>query len=123
LAQSSLSARKTSVELLERISTNGEYSSQVIQAELQKSNLSQKDRSLVLELVNGTLRWQGQLDWILLQYFHGNFEKSPHMLKRILEVSLYQMLIQNFFNLTILQFVSTNSITSRATFSGASSVL
>jgi len=91
LAQSSLSARKTSVELLERICTNGEYSSEVIQAELQKSNLSQKDRSLVLELVNGTLRWQGQLDWILLQYFHGNFEKSPHMLKRILEVSLYQI--------------------------------
>ena len=74
LAQSSQSARKTSVELLERISTNGEYSSEVIQAELQKSNLSQKDKSLVLELVNGTLRWQGQLDWILLQYFHGNFE-------------------------------------------------
>ena len=91
MAQSSLSARKTSVELLERISKNGEYSSEIIPNTLQKAKLSKKDKSLVLELVNGTLRWQGQLDWILAKYFHGNFEKSPDKLKRILEISLYQI--------------------------------
>ncbi len=91
MAQSSRSARKTAVELLERICRNGEYSNDIIPNTLQKSDLSQQDKSLVLELVNGTLRWQGHLDWILKQYFHGNFEKSPDMLKRILEVSLYQI--------------------------------
>lgn len=91
MAQSNLSARKISVELLERISKNGEYSSEIIPITLQKTNLSQKDKSLVLELVNGTLRWQGQLDWILAKYFHGSFEKSPDKLKRILEISLYQI--------------------------------
>lgn len=91
MAQSSRSARKTSVELLERICKNGEYSNEIIPNTLQKSDLSQKDKSLVLELVNGTLRWQGHLDWILAKYFHGNFEKSPELLKRILEVSLYQI--------------------------------
>ncbi len=91
MAENSLSARKTAVELLERISRNGQYSSEVIRNKLQKSGLSQKDKSLVLELVNGTLRWQGQLDWILTKYFHGNFKKSPDKLKRILEISLYQI--------------------------------
>ncbi len=91
MAQSSLSARKISVELLERISKNGEYSSEIIPNTLQKAKLSKKDKSLVVELVNGTLRWQGQLDWILAKYFNGNFEKSPDKLKRILEISLYQI--------------------------------
>lgn len=91
MTQDSPSARKISFELLERISNNGKFSNELIQDSLKKWNLSQKDRALILELVNGTLRWRGQLDWILSKYFRGNFEESPNKLKRILEVSLYQL--------------------------------
>ncbi|MFQ5675038.1 MAG: 16S rRNA (cytosine(967)-C(5))-methyltransferase RsmB [bacterium] len=85
------SVRKISVKLLQKICANGGHSHEILPAFLNRLTLSQQDKSLITELVNGTLRWSGQLDWILSQFFRGDFKKSPVALRRILELSLYQL--------------------------------
>lgn len=79
------------MELLRQICANGGHSHEILPAFLNKVTLSQRDKSLITELVNGTLRWSGQLDWILSQFFRGDFQNTPDTLRRILEVSLYQV--------------------------------
>ncbi len=73
----------------------GNYIDSVIDSILNTSSLKSDDRALFVELVNGTLRWKGYLDWNLKRLFRGNFNKSPKMLKNILEVSLYQIIFTN----------------------------
>lgn len=64
----------------------------VINSILCSANLKSDDKALFVELVNGTLRWKGYLDWNLKRLFRGDFNKSPKMLKSILELSLYQII-------------------------------
>ncbi len=50
------------------------------------------DRSLLTQLVYGTLRVRGRLDWILGNFYEGPFEHLDGTLKNILRVGLYQIL-------------------------------
>lgn len=54
-------------------------------------DLSAKDRSLIYELVFGTIRWQIQLDYLLKQFVHGNLPDLPLSVQNILRMSLYQI--------------------------------
>ncbi|NIR47524.1 16S rRNA (cytosine(967)-C(5))-methyltransferase RsmB [candidate division KSB1 bacterium] len=83
--------RQLSVEILESVSKNGAYADELLSKSFLKHNFDSKDKNLLIELVNGTLRWRGQLDWILKRSFRGNFETCPPSLRSILEVSLYQI--------------------------------
>ena len=85
------SVRKTTVDILERVFADGMYADEALTKELQRTPFSQLDKSLLVELVNGTIRWHGQLDFILEQLCRGNFKTSPLRLKCILEMSLYQI--------------------------------
>jgi 16S rRNA (cytosine967-C5)-methyltransferase len=85
------SVRKLAVDILEKIFADGLYADEALANSLAVSKLNQRDRSLLVELVNGTVRWRGQLDWILRELFHGRFDTSPLRLRAILEVSLYQL--------------------------------
>ncbi|MCG8608583.1 16S rRNA (cytosine(967)-C(5))-methyltransferase RsmB, partial [bacterium] len=71
--------------------TNGAFADQALEKKLKRSPMSAQDRALVTELVNGTLRWHGQLEWILGQLFKGDYGTCPPKLKTILEITLYQL--------------------------------
>jgi len=46
----------------------------------------------VTELVNGCVRWQARLDWILTGFYHGEFTKCLPIVKNSMRIALYQML-------------------------------
>ncbi|MFQ5705889.1 MAG: 16S rRNA (cytosine(967)-C(5))-methyltransferase RsmB [bacterium] len=85
------SVRHICVNILDRLNHNGHYADELIAEAFKRHSLPQVDRSLVVELVNGTVRWQGQLDWILARGFRGDFNRCASKLRAILELSLYQI--------------------------------
>ena len=89
------STRKISVEILTRVFENGIYTDELLAETFQNESLNQRDKSLVTELVNGTLRWRGNLDYQLAHFFKGDFYHSPIKLRSILELSLYQIIYLN----------------------------
>lgn len=85
------SARSLAVDILQNVFTNGVHTDAALAGALKRSPLNENDRSLLIELVNGTIRWRGQLDWMLAQFVRGDFPTIPLRLRCILEVSLYQI--------------------------------
>ncbi len=89
------SARGTAVKLLSRYENSDSYIDKLLDAELRRSELEPADRALVTELVNGTVRWQSRLDWVLTGFYHGEFAKCLPHVKNALRIALYQMLFLN----------------------------
>ena len=54
-------------------------------------HLSQADRALTTELVYGTIRWQGRLDWYIRQLSRTPMEKLESSVKILLRLGLYQL--------------------------------
>jgi 16S rRNA (cytosine967-C5)-methyltransferase len=54
-------------DILNEVNQNGGYSNLLLPKALAQSNLDERDRGFVTELVYGTLRMQGRHDWILSQ--------------------------------------------------------
>lgn len=86
------SARGTAVKLLSRYESSDSFVDKLLDAELRRSELSPADKALVTELVNGTVRWQSRLDWVLTGFYHGEFAKCLPLVKNSLRIALYQML-------------------------------
>lgn len=86
------SARGTAVKLLSRYESSDSFIDKLLEGELRRSELSPADKALVTELVNGTVRWQSRLDWILTGFYHGEFTKCLPLVKNALRIALYQML-------------------------------
>ena len=85
-------ARGVAVKLLSRYENSDSYIDKLLDGELRRSDLSAADRALVTELVNGVVRWQGRLDWILTGFYHGEFAKCLPIVRNSLRIALYQML-------------------------------
>ena len=60
-------SRLLAFDILNEVNQNGGYSNLLLPKALAQSNLDERDRGLVTELVYGTLRMQGRHDWILSQ--------------------------------------------------------
>lgn len=86
------SARWIAVKLLSRYESSDSFIDKLIDAELRRTVLSPPDRALVTELVNGAVRWQSRIDWILTGFYHGEFTKSLPIVKNAMRIALYQML-------------------------------
>ncbi len=84
--------RGIAVKVLNRVERTDSYLDKVLDAELRSGELNDLDKGLLTELVNGVLRWQNRLDWVLNGFSHGNFAKSEINVKNTLRVSLYQIL-------------------------------
>jgi 16S rRNA (cytosine967-C5)-methyltransferase len=87
---SQLNARIKIIELLTRVETRQSYSDKLLERTLEEFN--EVDRALVTEVVNGTLRWQLRLDWILSQLYVGEYKNLISDVKNNLRSSLYQLI-------------------------------
>ena len=85
-----MNSRELAVSILDRIINQGSYSNITLSNELNNSDLSDKDKGLVTELVYGTLRRLKSLDMII-----GSFVRDTSVMDKkifsILRVAIYQM--------------------------------
>jgi len=85
-----MNSREVALNIVNRVLNEGAYSNIVLSKELNESDLSDKDRALVTELVYGTLRRKNTLDTII-----SNFVKDISVMNNevlnILRIAIYQM--------------------------------
>src|SRR3989339_137952 len=87
------SPRRIAVEILSRIDMEGAYAEPLLDTALSGTALaSPPDRGLLTELVYGTLRMQGRLDWIIGQLYRGEAAALETAVRNILRTGLYQLL-------------------------------
>ena len=63
-----MNSREVALNIINRVLIEGAYSNLVLSNELNESDLNEKDRALVTELVYGTIRRKKTLDMIISNY-------------------------------------------------------
>lgn len=85
-------SRWTAVRVLAQYRKKQPFVAEQLHAAFRKNHVPPAERPFVTELVQGTIRRQLQLNWILRQFVRGKYEKLPDMIRAILQISLYQKL-------------------------------
>lgn len=85
-----MNCRKVAINILERIINEGAYSNIILSNELNNSDLSDKDKALVTEIVYGTLRRLKTIDTII-DSFVKDISIMDKKILNILRVAVYQM--------------------------------
>lgn len=85
-------ARETAIKVLNRIERSDSYLDRVLDFELKSPDLSKLDKAFLTELVNGTIRWKARLDYVISQFYRGDFSKVEISVKNALRVAVYQMI-------------------------------
>jgi 16S rRNA (cytosine967-C5)-methyltransferase len=75
--------------ILQRVEEGG-FSTLLVRSAVQKLE-RREDRSLLRDLVGGTLRWRGRLDFLLTRYSRRPLDKLDPLLLQNLRVGLYQL--------------------------------
>ena len=85
-------ARDAALRILQQVDTRGTYANELLDQILEREEPAQEDRRLITELVYGTLRMQGTLDWVLDRLGRRPVETTPSFLRNILRLGAYQIL-------------------------------
>lgn len=83
-------ARRAAFDVLWRVATEDAYAGALL-ASPRFDHLSAEDRALMQELALGTLRWQGQLDFLIEQYAKRKLGKLDPEVVIALRLGLYQL--------------------------------
>jgi 16S rRNA (cytosine967-C5)-methyltransferase len=79
------------VEILVRVERDGAFAEPLLDRFLSEGVLAdERDRRLLTELVYGTLRMQGYLDWLLGRFYRGGLHTLSPRVRQILRTALYQ---------------------------------
>jgi len=84
-------SRSVAIAVIEKVLNENAYSNIVLGLELNKSELNDKDKALVTEIVYGTLKYRYTIDRILSNYIKKGFEKLDSFVLNILRISIYQI--------------------------------
>lgn len=87
--------RNLAVQLVYDVMENKAYANLALHKALRHSQLSAADRSLLTELVNGTVRMLKHLDWVLNLFLRQELNRQNPWLRSILRVSAYQILFMD----------------------------
>jgi 16S rRNA (cytosine967-C5)-methyltransferase len=77
--------------VLERVERAGAYADLALHAALRRSRLAPADRALATELVYGTLRWRGRLDFLLSRVLERDFDTLEPLVATLLRLGAYQI--------------------------------
>lgn len=84
--------REQALEILSRVDQHGAYADILLDAALQANILSEPDRRLLTQLVYGTLRWRGRVDWMLDQLLKRPLAKLEPAIRNLLRMAAYELL-------------------------------
>lgn len=85
-------AREVAVKVLNRIERTDSYLDKVLDFELRYSELSRLDKSFLTELVNGTVRWKMRIDYVISQFYRGDYSKLDINIKNAIRIAMYQIM-------------------------------
>ncbi len=85
-----MNSRSIALKVLNRVFNEGAYSNLVLSNELNNSDLNDKDKALVTEIVYGTIRRKRSLD-ILIESFVRDISIMDKRILNILRMALYQL--------------------------------
>src|SRR5215469_12669400 len=83
-------ARRTAIDILQRVEAGGAFASVLISA-IPESSLSHRDRALAQELILGVLRWQKTLDYFIERYGERPVEDLDLPVLISLRLGIYQL--------------------------------
>jgi 16S rRNA (cytosine967-C5)-methyltransferase len=83
--------REAALRILHAVDTRSAFSDRMLDGAHAKGG-DPRDRALLHELVKGTLRWRGRLDWILDRYVHIGIDRVQPWVKNVLRLGAYQIL-------------------------------
>lgn len=84
-------ARLLALRVLLRVEQTRAYADLALHAALAQSPLAGPDRALATELVYGTLRWRGRIDWMLGRVLDRELEKLEPVVVSGLRIGAYQI--------------------------------
>jgi len=87
------SPRHIALEILIRVGTTNCHPDDLLTDAFKKHrSLTDRDRAFITELVYGTLRWQGKIDWILGRFSTVKVDRIERVVLYILRLGTYQLL-------------------------------
>ncbi len=81
----------SAASICRRVFADASYADILLQETIRNASFSSEDRSLLTELVNGTIRWKLTLEYWLRRAYRGRWEKMPEMTRWHLIIALYQI--------------------------------
>ncbi|MBN1350220.1 16S rRNA (cytosine(967)-C(5))-methyltransferase RsmB [candidate division KSB1 bacterium] len=85
------SPRHIAVDILCRVRKDGAFSDISLNNQFAKHDLALIDKAFISELIHGSIRWRGRLEWLVTQFYQGDYKTCPLPIKAILETGLYQI--------------------------------
>jgi 16S rRNA (cytosine967-C5)-methyltransferase len=86
------SSRAIAADILHAVETRRAFADILLDRALHTNNLSDSDRALATEIVYGTLRWRGRIDWTLGLLTRKPLEDMDVYLRNVLRLTLYQIM-------------------------------
>jgi len=84
--------RLIALRVLERVQRAGAYADLLLHATLARSSLNSPDRAFATDLVYGTLRWRGRIDFMLSHLLVKDLDKLEPLVATALRMGAYQIL-------------------------------
>ena len=84
--------REAALRILQAADTRSAFSDRLLDGAHARGGPDERDQALMHELVKGTLRWRGRLDWALDRLVHIGLSQVQPWVKNILRMGAYQIL-------------------------------
>ncbi len=88
-------ARLLALRVLERVQRAGAYADVLLHSQLARSGLGPVDRAFATELVYGTLRWRGRIDYLLGRFLDRPLDRIEGTAATALRLGAYQILFND----------------------------
>ena len=89
------SARRLASEILLKVDTQKAYADILLDHALKSAVNDERDRSLLTEIVYGTLRWRGKIDAKLNRHLRRPLAQTDPFIRNLLRATLYQIIFLN----------------------------
>ncbi|HTR97623.1 MAG TPA: 16S rRNA (cytosine(967)-C(5))-methyltransferase RsmB, partial [Candidatus Acidoferrales bacterium] len=85
--------REAALRILHAVDSRGAFSDRLLDGAHARAGSDPRDAALLHELVKGTLRWRGRLDWALDQRVHIGLAAVQPWIRNVLRLGAYQILM------------------------------